>query len=136
MSFRPKRFDVAGAHPDEAWRAVDNIRTTVDDIRRQFIGSPQIGEVNTMIWPYLEIENRPMRFGNTPDAEVQRYLARGVELVDKLKAKMPLGLSRGQEQVRDRCHELAKSMQKVLDRRPDEEQRPRQTFRPKPKARM
>jgi hypothetical protein len=135
MSWRPKRFDVAGAHPDEAWRAVSDIRESVEDIRKQFVGGPEIGAVNTMIYPWGEIFSRPMRFGNTPDAEVQRYLARGVELVDALKQKMPLGLSRRQQQVRDRCAELSKSMQKVLDRRPDEES-PRPAFRRKPRMRM
>ncbi len=75
-----------------------------------------------------------MRYGNTPDAEVQRYLARGVKLVDELKTRMPLGLSRGQQQVRDRCAELSKSMRRVLDKRPDEGPRP--GFRTKPKMRM
>ena len=75
-----------------------------------------------------------MRFGNTPDVEVQRYLSRGVQLIDQLKTKMPLGLSRGQQQVRDRCNEIARSMQKVLDKRPDEALRPQ--FRHRPKQRM
>ena len=134
-AWRPKRFDVAGQHPDEAWRAVADMRNTVEDIRRQFIGSPEIGAVNRTIFPFLEIENRPMRYGNTPDAEVQRYLARGVELIDELKTRMPLGLSRGQQQVRDRGAELARSMQKVLDKRPDEAG-PKQVYRQRPRQRM
>ena len=39
-AWRPRRFDVAGAHPDEAWRAVANISEATEDIRKQFIGSP------------------------------------------------------------------------------------------------
>jgi hypothetical protein len=135
-AWRPKRFDVAGAHPDEAWRAVSDVRNAVEDIRKQFIGSPEIDAVNAMTWKFLQMENRPMRFGNTPDAEVQRFLERGIGLMDALKPRMALGFSRGQQQVRDRCAELAKSMQKVLDKRPDEEFRPRQRMRAKPKQRM
>ena len=134
MGFKPKRFDVAGMHPDEAWRAVSNVYGAVEEIRRQFVGGPDISAVNTLTWKYLQIENRPMRFGNTPDAEVQRYLARGVQLIDQLKTRMPLGLSRGQKQVRDRCDEMAKSMQKVLDKRPDEALRPQ--FRQRQRQRM
>ena len=131
--WRPKRFDVAGVHPDEAWRAVADVRQAVDDIRRQFIDGPEIGEVNRTIFPFLEMHNRPMRYGNTPDAEVQRYLARGVKLIDELKEKAPLGLSRGQQQVRDRSDELAKSMEKVLAQRPDE---PGHRRRRQPRIRM
>ena len=39
---------------------------------------------------------------------------------------MPLGLSDRHRQVRNRCHELAKSMERVLASRPDEQ--PRQRF--------
>ena len=39
----------------------------------------------------------------------------------RLEKKLPLGLSNSQRQVRNRCDELAKSMEKVLARRPDEE---------------
>lgn len=134
-AWRPQRFDVAGSHPDEAWRSVANIRDTVDEIRKQFIDTPQSRDVNKMTWRFLQIENRPLRYGNTPDRDVQRFLKRGVEIMDALKPLMPLGFSRGQQQVRDRCAELSKSMQKVLDKRPDEPAA-RPTFRTKPKMRM
>jgi hypothetical protein len=120
--WNPKRFDVAGAHPDEAWRAVANISEATEDIRKQFIGSSESGAVNAMIWQWQKY--KPLRYSNAPDADVQRFLARGVKIMDALKEKMPLGFSEGQRQVRDRCGELARSMEKVLARRPDE--RPRQ----------
>ena len=63
--------------------------------------------------------------GNAPDREVQRFLAQGVKIMDGLEKKMPLGLSANQRQVRDRCDELAKSMERVLDRRPDDDRRVR-----------
>ncbi|HKN20675.1 MAG TPA: hypothetical protein VJX73_04630 [Terracidiphilus sp.] len=115
MGFRPKRFDVAGMHPDEAWRAVANIAETVDDLRKQFVGTAHAADVNTLIWKWRE--SKPRRFANEPDADVQRFLKRGVEIVDAVKERMPLGLSRAQQLVRDRCDEMAKSMQKVLDKR-------------------
>jgi hypothetical protein len=117
-AWRPKRFDVAGAHPDETWRAVANAAEAVEEMRRQFIGGPEIGAVNTMIWQWQS--TKPLRFGNAADAEVQRHLAQGVRIMDGLQKKMPLGLSDRQRQVRNRCDELAKSMEKVLARRPDE----------------
>ena len=131
-AWRPRRFDVAGKHPDEAWRAVSNISEAAEDIRKQFIATPEIGAVNTMIWQWRQ--NKPLRYGNTPDADVQRFLAKGVEIMDALRAKMPLGLSEPQRQVRNRCDELAKSMEKVLAQRPDEQ--PRQRFSRKPRMRM
>ena len=120
-AWRPRRFDVAGAHPDEAWRAVSNISEAAEEIRKQFIGGPEIGAVNTMLWKWQE--NKPLRFGNAPDREVQQFLAQGVKIIDGLEKKMPLGLSANQRQVRDRCDELAKSMERVLDRRPDDDRR-------------
>ena len=36
-AWRPRRFDVAGSHPDEAWRAVSNISEAVEEIRKSFI---------------------------------------------------------------------------------------------------
>lgn len=131
-AWRPQRFDVAGAHPDEAWRAVANISEATEEIRKQFIGTPEISTVNTMLWQWRF--NKPLRYGNSPDADVQRFLAKGVEIMDGLKAKMPLGLSDRQRQVRNRCNELAKSMEKVLAQRPDEQ--PRQRFSRKPRMRM
>jgi hypothetical protein len=114
--FKPKRFDVAGAHPDEAWRAVANIAGAVNELRQQG-GGP---EENAKIGAWLS--SKPLRFGNARDADVQQFLERGVKIVDGLAVKLPLGLSRGQREVRDRCGELAKSMQRVLDRREDEPQ--------------
>ena len=40
-AWRPRRFDVAGAHPDEVYRAVSNISEAVDEIRKQVIGRPE-----------------------------------------------------------------------------------------------
>jgi len=127
--FKPKRFDVAGAHPDEAWRGVSNLDEAVEDMRKQFVGTPDVGAVNDRIWRWRN--NKPMRYTNARDADVQQFLERGVRIIDDLKPKMALGLSRTQQQVRDRCHELARSMRKVLDKRPDEELRPRRTLKPK-----
>ena len=126
-AWRPRRFDVAGAHPDEAWRAVSNMSEAVEEIRKQFIGTPDISGVNTMIWQWQF--NKPLRYGNVPDAEVQRHLAKGVEIMDALEKKLPLGLSNNQSQIRSRCDELAKSMEKVLARRPDEAFQPRRNPR-------
>jgi hypothetical protein len=112
--FKLRRFDVAGAHPDEAWRAVSNIAEAVGEARQQAGGA----EDNAKIGAWLS--SKPLRFGNTRDADVQQFLERGVKIMDGLETKLPLGLSRGQRDVRNRCGELAKSMQKVLDRRPDE----------------
>ena len=39
-AWRPRRFDVAGAHPDEAYRAVANISEAIEEIGKQFIGHP------------------------------------------------------------------------------------------------
>jgi hypothetical protein len=128
-AWRPKRFDVAGAHPDEAYRAVGNISEAMEDIRKQFIGTPETSAVNAILWKWQS--GKPLRYGNTPDAEVQRFLSKGVEIMDTLKAKMPFGLSKSQHQVRNRCDELARSMEKVLARRPDE-----QRFARKPRMRM
>ena len=52
---------------------------------------------------------------------MQQFLERGVKIMDGLETRLPLGLNRGQRDVRNRCDELAKSMQKLLDRRPDEQ---------------
>ncbi len=131
-AWRPRRFDVAGTHPDEAWRAVANVSEATEDMRKQFIGGPEIEAVNTMLWQWRQ--NKPLRFGNVPDAEVQRFLAKGVEIMDVLKSKMPLGLSERQRQVRNRCAELSKSMEKVLAQRPDEQ--PRHRFNRKPRMRV
>lgn len=118
MGFRPKRFDVAGAHPDEAWRAVSNIADAVKEIDRAMGSSPNQSP-DVSFW----LDRKPLRFGTSLDYEVQRFLESGVKIMDRQKVQSPLGLSRSHEEIRNRCNELAKSMQKVLDKRPDE-QRP------------
>lgn len=81
-AWRPKRFDVAGAHPDEAYRAVANIYEVVDDIRKAHIdaGYGRNFPPDAVNW----MMTRPLRFGNGPDADVQRFLAQGVEAIDRL----------------------------------------------------
>jgi hypothetical protein len=118
--FKPKRFDVAGAHPDEAYRAVANIAEAVEDLRKQFGGEHfrEFPEANAKIGAWQS--SKPLRFGNARDADVQQFLERGVKIMDGLEMKLPLGLNQKQREIRNRCGELAKSMQKVLDRRPDE----------------
>jgi hypothetical protein len=56
---------------------------------------------------------------------VQQFLAQGVRFIEGFEDKLPLGLSRGQQQVRDRCNELAQSMEKVLSKRVAEEHAPK-----------
>jgi hypothetical protein len=108
MGFRPKRFDVAGKHPDEVYGAVGELIKVVEDVGRQ------TGVENVMqLWR----QNRPMRFADNLDADVQQFLAQGVRLIDGCKKELPLGLSRQHQQVRDRCNELAGSMEKVLQKR-------------------
>lgn len=118
--FKPKRFDIAGAHPDEAWRAVSNIAETVNELSRRFGGEPfaNFPEAKAKIVAWQS--RKPLRFGNARDADVQEFLARGVKIIDGLETQLPLGPSQGQRAVRDRCDELAKSMEKVLAKRPDE----------------
>jgi len=127
-AWRPRRFDVAGAHPDEAYRAVANIYEAINDIRKTYIdaGYGRTFPPDAVKW----MATRPLRFGNGPDRDVQRFLSRGVELLDKLAL---LGLSGTQREIRNRCNELAKSMEKVLARRPDE--KPRQRFGRTPRMR-
>ena len=66
-------------------------------------------------------QNKPLRFGRNLDADVQQFLAQGVRIMDGFNEEMPLGLSDSHRQVRNRCNELARGMEKVLARRPDEE---------------
>jgi hypothetical protein len=112
--FKPKRFDVAGAHPDEVYGAVGGLVKAMDEV-----GAIAGVDVEMEAWR----QNRPMRFGDNSDADVQQYLAQGVRLMDGLKTKLPLGLSRNQQDVRDRCDDLAKSMDKMLAKRTQEEPR-------------
>jgi hypothetical protein len=127
-AWRPKRFDVAGAHPDEAYRAVANVYEVVDEIRKDHIdaGYGRDFPADAVSW----MMTKPLRFGNKPDADVQRFLAQGVAVIDRLT---PHGLqSPRQREVRNRCNELARGMEKVLAQRPDEQPR----FYRKPKMRM
>ena len=66
-------------------------------------------------------QNKPLRFGRNLDADVQQFLAQGVRIMDDFNEEMPLGLSDSHRQVRNRCNELARGMEKVLAKRPDEE---------------
>jgi hypothetical protein len=107
-SYRPKRFDIAGVHPDEAYGAVGELVKTVEEIGRQ-TGVENV----TQLWR----QNRPMRFADNLDADVQQFLAQGVRFIDGFKTELPLGLSKQHQQVRDRCNQLAGSMDKVLQKR-------------------
>ena len=84
-AWRPRRFDVAGAHPDEAWRAVANVSEAAEEIRKQFIGTPDIEAVTTMFWQWQAEQALALR--QCADAEVQRFLAKGVEIMDALKRR-------------------------------------------------
>jgi hypothetical protein len=122
-AWRPRRFDVAGAHPDEVYRAVGDVFGAVGEMRRQYESGqlPGAREVNVAVARWEA--GKPLRFGNCSDAQVQRFLAQGVRIMDVMKEKLPLGISESHRQVRNRCDELAKSMEKVLARRPDEYRR-------------
>jgi hypothetical protein len=126
-AWRPKRFDVAGAHPDEAYRAVANVYEVVDDIRKEHIDAGYGSNFPPDVVGWMM--TKPLRFGNAPDADVQRFLAQGVAIIDRMR---PQGLqSLKQREVRNRCNELARGMEKVLAQRPDE-----QRFTRKPRMRM
>jgi hypothetical protein len=121
-AWRPRRFDVAGAHPDEVYRAVAEVAAAVDEIGKQAIGSQSYQRYAGMdrdvqTWR----QNKPLRFGRNLDADVQQFLAQGVRIMDGFNEEMPLGLSDSHRQVRNRCNELARGMEKVLAKRPDEE---------------
>ena len=115
--WRPRRFDVAGAHPDEVYRAVAEVASAVDEIGKQFQRfTGMYRDVQT--WR----QNKPLRFGRNLDADVQQFLAQGVRIMDDFNEEMPLGLSDSHRQVRNRCNELARGMEKVLAKRPEEVQ--------------
>jgi hypothetical protein len=121
-AWRPRRFDVGGAHPDEVYRAVAEVASAVDEIAKQAIASQSSQRYAGMdrdvqTWR----QNKPLRFGRNLDADVQQFLAQGVRIMDGFNDEMPLGLSDSHRQVRNRCNELARGMEKVLARRPDEE---------------
>ena len=114
---KPKRFDIAGAHPDEAFRAVADAHTAVKEIGQQLGGTyfHHFPETNEKIVQWLG--SRPMRHGDNLDADVQQHLAQGGRILDGLKVVLPLGLSKSQEEAQQRCHALANSMEKVLQKR-------------------
>ena len=112
MGYKPKRFDVAGLHPDEVCGALGELARTVEEIGRQ-VGLERIMRV----WA----QNRPVRSAENFDADAQHFLASGVQFIDGCAKDLPPGLSREQRQIRDRCNELAGSMEKVLVKRLDEQ---------------
>jgi hypothetical protein len=121
-AWRPRRFDVAGSHPDEAWRAVAELVSAVDEIGKQWSeveGFPRDLRLEATRWR----QKRPLRYGDNLDADVQQFITRGVRIMDRLNKELPVGLSHNQNKVRDRCAELARSMEKTLAQRPDEYRR-------------
>ena len=120
---KQRRFDIAGAHPDEVYRAVADVHTAVKEIGQQLGGTwfSQLPEANDKI--LLWLANRPLRHGDNLDADVQQHLAMGGRIMDGLEVVLPLGLSKSQAEMRGRCHELAGSMEKVLQKRLQEASR-------------
>ena len=114
---RPRRFDIAGAHPDEAFRAVAEAHSAVKEIGQQLGGTyfERFPETDDKV--KLWLSNRPLKHAENLDADIQQHLATGGRILDGLKVALPLGLSRSQEQARDRCHALANAMEKVLQKR-------------------
>ena len=112
MGSRPKRFDVAGLHRDEVCEALGELARTVEEIGRQ-VGLERIMRV----WG----QNRPVRSAENFDADAQHFLASGVQFIDGCAKDLPPGLSKEQRQIRDRCDELAGSMEKVLVKRLEEQ---------------
>jgi hypothetical protein len=117
MGLRQKRFDIAGAPPDEVYGAVADLVRAVDQVGDQWAhveGFPRDLRSEAGQWR----QRRPMRFAaDNLDADVQQFMAQGVRILDRAKKELPLGLSGGHEQARDRCHKLAESMEKVLQKR-------------------
>ena len=116
-SYKPKRFDVAGAHPDEVYGAVADLVRAVDQVGDQWAhveGFPRDLRLEATQWR----QTRPMRFAaDNLDADVQQFMAQGVGILDRANKELPVGLSGSHEQARDRCHKLAQSMEKVLQKR-------------------
>jgi hypothetical protein len=108
MGLRRKRFHLAGLHRDEVCEALGELARTVEEIGRQ-VGLERIMRV----WA----QNRPVRSAENFDADAQHFLASGVQFIDGGASD----LSREQRQIRDRCNELAGSMEKVLAKRLDEQ---------------
>ena len=107
MGLRPKRFDVAGAHPDEVYGAVADLVRAVDEVGDQWAhveGFPRDLRPEAAQWR----QTRPMRFAaDNLDADVQQFMAQGVRILDRANKELPVGLSGSHEQARDRCHKLA-----------------------------
>ena len=129
-AWRPRRFDVAGAHPDEVYRAVANISEAVDEIRKQFIDAGY----------GRHVPDDAVEMAAEQALALRQCAGRGRAAVSGAGRRdhgrlhrLPLG-ARRQREVRNRCDELAKSMEKVLAQRPDE--RPRQRFGRKPRMRI
>jgi len=115
VGHRPRQFGIAGAHPDEAFGAVADLVGAVKEIRQAGVHFKDFPEKNAYLSQWLE--NRPKRFADNLDADVQLFLAQGVRFVDGLKGEMLLGLSRSQQDARDRGDRLSRSMEKVLQKR-------------------
>ena len=99
-------------HPDEVDGALGELVKTVNEMGRQ-VGL----EIITQVWG----QNRPSPSAENFDADAQLFLASGVQFIDGCAKDLPTGLSRRQRQIRDRCNELAGSMEKVLAKRLDEQ---------------
>jgi hypothetical protein len=112
MGSRPKRFDVAGMHSDEVCGALGELTRTVEEIGRQ-VGLERI----TRVWG----QNRPVRSADSFDADAQHFLASGVQFIDGCAKDLAPGLSKEQRQIRDRCNDLAGSMERVLVKRLEEQ---------------
>jgi hypothetical protein len=121
MGSRPRRFDVAGAPPDEVYGSVADLVRAVDEVGDQWAhveGFPRDLRLEATQWR----QTRPMRFAaDNLDADVQQFMARGVRILDRANKELPVGLSGNQEEARDRCRNLADSMEKVLQKRLQQE---------------
>jgi hypothetical protein len=62
-----------------------------------------------------------VRSADSFDADADHFLASGVQFIDGYAKDLPSGLSKEQREIRDRCNELAGSMEKVLAKRLDEQ---------------
>jgi hypothetical protein len=66
MGHKPRRFDVAGMHPDEVCGALGALARTIEEIGRQ-VGRERL----TRVWA----QNRPVRSAHSFDADAQHFLA-------------------------------------------------------------
>ena len=114
MGLRQKRFDIAGAPPDEVYGAVADLVRAVDQVGDQWAhveGFPRDLRLEATQWR----QTRPMRFApDNLDADVQQFMAQGVRILDRANKELPFGLSGSHEQARDRCDRLAQSMEKPI----------------------